>query len=64
MFGISFAIKKSLGIARGKNDVVDAYRIAEYAYTTKKLVVQEAFPRPFAVTVIGNARVNGTPSVC
>lgn len=30
------AIKKSLGITRGKNDVVDASRIAEYAYTYRE----------------------------
>lgn len=30
------AIKKSLGIARGKNDIVDAFRIAEYAYTYRE----------------------------
>lgn len=34
--GSPLAIKKSLGIARGKNDVVDAYRIAEYAYTYRE----------------------------
>lgn len=29
-------IKRSMGIARGKNDVVDAARIAEYAYTKRE----------------------------
>lgn len=29
-------IKRSMGIARGKNDIVDAARIAEYAYTKRE----------------------------
>jgi len=32
-------IKKSLGIRRGKNDVVDALRIAEYAYIRRESIV-------------------------
>ena len=32
-------IKKSLGIRRGKNDIVDALRIAEYAYIRRESVI-------------------------
>ena len=32
----ALAIKKSLGITRGKNDKVDSYRIANYAYEKKE----------------------------
>ena len=32
-------IKKSLGIRRGKNDAVDAVRIAEYAYLKRESIV-------------------------
>lgn len=37
-------IKKSLGITRGKNDKVDAIRIANYAYEKREKIVPTALP--------------------
>lgn len=44
-------IKRSMGITRGKNDVVDAARIAEYAYTKReKLKIYEK-PAGWVMTI-------------
>ncbi len=40
----ALAIKKSLGITRGKNDKVDARRIAIYAYERRKRLVPTVLP--------------------
>lgn len=37
-------IKRSLGIQRGKNDKIDAKRIAEYAYQKKDKIVPSQLP--------------------
>lgn len=37
-------IKRSLGITRGKNDKIDSYRIAEYAYWKKDKIVPTKLP--------------------
>ncbi|NYJ28075.1 IS110 family transposase [Allomuricauda sp. ARW1Y1] len=37
-------IKKSMGMVRGKNDKVDAYRIAEYAYLRRDLIKPTKIP--------------------
>lgn len=37
-------IKRSLGITRGKNDKIDAYRIAEYAYLRRDLLELTQMP--------------------
>ena len=40
----ALAIKRSLGMARGKNDKIDAKRIAEYAYEKKHKLIPTKMP--------------------
>lgn len=44
-------IKQSLGMARGKNDVVDARRIADYAFTCKAKLKLFALPSTLIIQV-------------
>ncbi len=37
-------IKRSMGLVRGKNDIVDAIRIAEYAYLRRELLTPSKMP--------------------
>ena len=49
----SLEIKRSLGITRGKNDQVDAYRIASYGYTFKHKITESKMPSSLLQTIKG-----------
>jgi len=41
---LSFTIKKSLGLIRGKNDKLDAYKIARFCYLFKDELSPSSIP--------------------